>query len=82
MFQLKFILKILVGISNAINIISTITYIHNNNYYAFICSDIDECASTSLNNCHPNATCTDTDGSYMCTCNVGSAGDGITCEGK
>ena len=34
------------------------------------------------NKCHPNATCSDTDGSFTCTCRDGAAGDGFTCEGK
>ena len=32
-------------------------------------------------NCHPNATCLNTDGSYTCLCNVGFTGDGSTCTG-
>ena len=48
----------------------------------FLYSDIDECASDALNNCHHNATCTDTDGSYTCTCKSGSTGDGIICRGN
>ena len=41
---------------------------------------MNECAEG--NKCHPNATCTDTDGSFTCTCRDGDAGDGFTCEGK
>ena len=44
-------------------------------------TDVDECADSSLNNCHSRATCTDTDGSFTCTCNDGYAGNGVTCEG-
>ena len=43
--------------------------------------DLDECADLSDNNCSSNANCTDTTGSYDCTCNVGYTGDGFTCEG-
>ena len=43
-------------------------------------TDVNECAEG--NKCHPNATCTDTDGSFTCTCRDGDAGDGFTCEGK
>ncbi|XP_076035463.1 multiple EGF like domains 8 [Oratosquilla oratoria] len=39
------------------------------------CPDIDECL-LSLDNCHSNATCTNTDGSYNCTCQRGFKGDG------
>ena len=42
--------------------------------------DIDECL-TSKHTCHDNATCTDTDGSYNCTCNTGYEGDGVNCTG-
>ncbi|XP_015778011.1 PREDICTED: fibrillin-1-like [Acropora digitifera] len=42
-------------------------------------SDINECiASPSV--CHVNAQCTNTIGSYRCTCNSGYTGDGKTCS--
>ncbi|MEZ4294970.1 MAG: EGF domain-containing protein [Polyangiaceae bacterium] len=44
------------------------------------CIDIDECADGALNDCNPNATCTNTPGSFLCECNQGYAGDGITCD--
>ena len=47
----------------------------------FIFSDIDECADSRDNNCSSNANCSDTIGSYACTCKVGYTGDGFTCEG-
>ena len=37
--------------------------------------DIDECASSQ---CHGDATCTNTAGSYTCSCNDGYFGDGFT----
>jgi hypothetical protein len=42
------------------------------------CQNIDECtAGTDL--CDTNSQCTDTDGSYTCSCVSGYTGDGITC---
>ena len=45
-------------------------------------TDIDECSSTNLNNCHGNAECINTIGGFNCTCDPGYSGDGITCSGK
>ena len=43
--------------------------------------DINEC-QLGTDNCSPFATCTDTPGSYQCTCNPGYTGDGRTCIGN
>ena len=40
-------------------------------------ADIDEC---DTNPCHPNATCNNTGGSYICTCDTGYTGNGTTCR--
>ena len=45
-----------------------------------ITSDIDECADATT--CDSNATCTNTPGSFTCTCNQGYTGNGTTCEGN
>lgn len=50
-------------------------------YIIYIYSDINECA-TGSNNCHEDATCTDTKGSFNCTCNDGLIGDGVSCIGQ
>ncbi|MAJ97119.1 MAG: hypothetical protein CMI56_00705 [Parcubacteria group bacterium] len=42
------------------------------------CVDIDECSSD--NDCHEHSSCTNVDGSYICTCKVGYRGDGKVCE--
>ena len=46
--------------------------------YYFI--DIDECSGGS-HTCDRNATCTNTDGSFKCQCEIGFSGDGHTCTG-
>ena len=48
--------------------------------YAWIIIDIDECSTGTP--CDTNAACTDTDGSYDCTCNSGYEGNGVTCSGR
>ena len=35
------------------------------------CTNIDECADASLNNCDANASCTDDAGSFSCVCDAG-----------
>ena len=42
--------------------------------------DLHECNLTT-HDCHDNATCNNTDGSYICECNVGYTGDGFNCTG-
>ncbi|KAI8482586.1 carbohydrate binding [Branchiostoma belcheri] len=41
--------------------------------------DIDQCTTGTDNNCDDDATCTNTDGSFTCSCNTGYTGDGVTC---
>ena len=48
--------------------------------YIYSFSDIDECKSYL--SCHVNATCTNTDGSYVCECYPGFNGNGQNCKGK
>ena len=41
-------------------------------YYVRSLSDVDECSEAhpfKMNKCHPNASCTNTQGSYNCSCN-------------
>ena len=42
--------------------------------------DLDECVG--VNRCHANAQCTNTDGSYTCSCLDGYTGNGKNCTGK
>ena len=46
-------------------------------YEGNLCLDIDECSGD--NECDPNASCSNTDGSYICSCNSGYRGDGVEC---
>jgi len=43
--------------------------------------DIDECA-TNNGGCSSEASCSNTEGSFTCTCQSGYTGDGFTCTGK
>ncbi len=45
-----------------------------------VLSDDDECV-LGTDNCDVNAECTNTEGSFTCTCNPGFTGDGVFCEG-
>ena len=44
-------------------------------------SDINECDNNE-HNCHVNANCTDTDGSFLCTCHSGYEGNGTNCTSE
>ena len=42
---------------------------------------MNECA-LNMSRCDENANCTNTDGSYNCSCNHGYEGDGFNCTGN
>ena len=44
-------------------------------------TDLDECR-TGINHCSENADCSNTEGSYDCTCRDKFIGNGITCLSK
>ena len=48
---------------------------------SLLIADIDEC-TTEIDNCHENATCNNTFGSFECGCNVGFDGGGVKCTSK
>ena len=48
----------------------------------FYTPDTDECASPDENECASKALCTNTEGSYLCSCLVGYQGDGKNCTGN
>lgn len=43
--------------------------------------DVDECA-IGTDKCSVNALCSNSEGSYSCTCKLGYFGDGTDCDGK
>ena len=44
-------------------------------------TDIDECRDNG-HDCHVNATCTDTDGGFICRCMESYEGIGTVCESQ
>ena len=44
-------------------------------------SDVNECLE-ALDDCHPNAQCVNTEGSFTCLCQAGFTGDGVLCFGE
>ena len=48
--------------------------------YIYGFSDIDECKGN--HSCHVNATCTNTNESYLCECHLGFNGNGQSCTGE
>ena len=65
-------------------LISTVTMPYCNTYPistpSFYHTDIDECAK-EIDNCHMDADCSNTDGSFNCTCQDGYKGNGTNCTG-
>ena len=51
-------------------------------YQGYFCeNDINECV-TNNGGCHKDAICTNTPGSFNCSCKSGFLGDGINCVGN
>ena len=53
-------------------------FYHRSKLLVLLSVDIDECELEG-DDCHMYATCTDTIGSFECTCNSGFDGDGVNC---
>ena len=49
------------------------------NVSLMLCADINECEEGIVNDCHPDADCTNTEGSYKCKCQSGFTGSGDFC---
>ena len=52
------------------------SFFSQNKLIFLIPANIDECAE-GTDNCDVNAQCTDTSGSFTCTCNAGFEGNGV-----
>ena len=50
-------------------------------YCIALCPDINECL-TARDDCSPDASCSNTYGSHVCTCNSGYTGNGTSCQGN
>ena len=48
--------------------------------YIICNTDVDECQIDGAADCHENATCTNTDGSFDCSCLSDFTGDGKICN--
>ena len=53
---------------------------HSILYCTCIHADLNECED-GADSCDVNAECTNTDGSYTCSCTSGYSGDGFMCNG-
>ena len=53
----------------------------NLSYHPLYLTDINECENGD-DNCNENANCTNTEGSFTCSCNPGYTGDGVNCTSK
>ena len=65
-----------------LSIFSFSPYNHSGIYHCvYFIADIDECAQDTHNCSRDNATCTNTEGFFNCSCDPGFSGDGHNCAG-
>ena len=74
-------MDILWTLTNTLAMVRSDAYLCDSNGTLLSQLDVDECMEGGTN-CHSNATCTNTDGSYNCTCVYGYIGDGVNCTSK
>lgn len=60
--------------------VTTMNISNRKKIFLFFILDIEECA-TEIDNCNLDANCTNTKGSFNCTCHTGYSGDGVMCNG-
>lgn len=53
---------------------------HQIYWLSILFTDINECIANT-HNCHVDATCVNSEGSFNCTCNEGFSGSGQSCSG-
>ena len=63
-------------------------HLRSSNFFKFcthlieeVLLDVDEC-NNGTHNCNINASCINTNGSFMCVCDSEWSGDGVVCKGK
>ena len=61
-----------------LNTVAVLSFLTKSALIIFATSDINEC-ELDVDQCATNATCSNTEGSYECSCNTGFTGDGISC---
>ena len=59
----------------------SVAAVQNDEYHFHCNADVDECEVDS-NNCHEKSQCTNTEGSFACSCYPGYTGDGVACTSK
>ena len=56
-------------------------YLFNYIRTPILIEDVEECEN-GIDHCHANASCKNTEGSFLCICNSGYSGNGFVCHGS